>query len=82
MKPLSQSLQELSGRIKVLEDSATATFEADRGNAASGAPDRGRQTRPPALASRREIRRVRPYRTATVTAGDLGEGGRIQERAD
>lgn len=30
MKPLSQSLEELAGRVKVLEDSATATFEADR----------------------------------------------------
>jgi hypothetical protein len=30
MKPLSQSLQELAARVKVLEDSATATFEADR----------------------------------------------------
>lgn len=30
MKSLSQSLEELSGRIKVLEDSATATFEADK----------------------------------------------------
>jgi hypothetical protein len=30
MKQLSQSLEELAGRVKVLEDSATATFEADR----------------------------------------------------
>ena len=30
MKPLSESLEELAGRVKVLEDSATATFEADR----------------------------------------------------
>jgi len=30
MKPLSQSLQELAARVKVLEDSATATFRADR----------------------------------------------------
>jgi hypothetical protein len=30
MKPLSQSLEELAARVKVLEDSATATFEADR----------------------------------------------------
>jgi hypothetical protein len=30
MKPLSQSVQELAARLKVLEDSATATFEADR----------------------------------------------------
>jgi hypothetical protein len=30
MKPLSKSLDELAGRVKVLEDSATATFEADR----------------------------------------------------
>jgi hypothetical protein len=30
MKPLSQSLDELADRVKVLEDSATATFEADR----------------------------------------------------
>ena len=30
MKPLSQSLEDLAGRVKVLEDSATATFEADR----------------------------------------------------
>jgi hypothetical protein len=30
MKPLSQSLDDLAGRVKVLEDSATATFEADR----------------------------------------------------
>jgi hypothetical protein len=30
MKPLSQSLQDLAARVKVLEDSATATFEADR----------------------------------------------------
>jgi hypothetical protein len=30
MKPLSHSLQELAARVKVLEDSATATFEADR----------------------------------------------------
>ena len=30
MKPLSESLEELSARVKVLEDSATATFEADR----------------------------------------------------
>ncbi|HZY07605.1 MAG TPA: hypothetical protein VFE69_07670 [Ilumatobacteraceae bacterium] len=30
MKPLSQSLQDLSARVKVLEDSATATFQADR----------------------------------------------------
>jgi hypothetical protein len=29
-KRLSRSLDELAGRIKVLEDSATATFEADR----------------------------------------------------
>ena len=28
MKPLSESLEELAGRVKVLEDSATATFEA------------------------------------------------------
>ena len=31
MKRLSESLDELAGRMKVLEDSATATFEADRG---------------------------------------------------
>ena len=31
MKPLSQSLQDLAARVKVLEDSATATFQADRG---------------------------------------------------
>lgn len=30
MKPLSESLDSLAGRVKVLEDSATATFEADR----------------------------------------------------
>jgi hypothetical protein len=30
MKPLSQSLGDLAARVKVLEDSATATFEADR----------------------------------------------------
>ena len=30
MKPLSESLDDLAGRVKVLEDSATATFEADR----------------------------------------------------
>ena len=30
MKPLSESLEDLAGRVKVLEDSATATFEADR----------------------------------------------------
>jgi hypothetical protein len=30
MKPLSDSLEELATRVKVLEDSATATFEADR----------------------------------------------------
>jgi hypothetical protein len=30
MKPLSQSLEGLAARVKVLEDSATATFEADR----------------------------------------------------
>ena len=30
MKKLSESLDELAGRMKVLEDSATATFEADR----------------------------------------------------
>lgn len=30
MKPLSKSLEDLAGRIKVLEESATATFEADR----------------------------------------------------
>jgi hypothetical protein len=30
MKPLSQSLEDLAGHVKVLEDSATATFEADR----------------------------------------------------
>ncbi len=30
MKPLSESLEELSARVKVLEDSATATHEADR----------------------------------------------------
>ena len=30
MKPLSQSLQDLAARVKVLEDSATATFQADR----------------------------------------------------
>ena len=30
MKPLSQSLENLAARVKVLEDSATATFEADR----------------------------------------------------
>jgi hypothetical protein len=30
MKPLSQSLDDLAGRVQVLEDSATATFEADR----------------------------------------------------
>jgi hypothetical protein len=30
MKPLSQSLEELAGRVKELEDSATATLEADR----------------------------------------------------
>ena len=30
MKPLSQSLEELAGRVKVLEDSASATFDADR----------------------------------------------------
>ena len=31
MKRLSESLDELTGRMKVLEDSATATFESDRG---------------------------------------------------
>ncbi len=31
MKRLSESLDELAARIKVLEDSATASFEADRG---------------------------------------------------
>jgi hypothetical protein len=30
MKPLSQSLEELAARVRVLEDSATATLEADR----------------------------------------------------
>ena len=30
MKPLSESLEQLAGRAKVLEASATATFEADR----------------------------------------------------
>ena len=30
MKPLSESLETLATRVKVLEDSATATFEADR----------------------------------------------------
>jgi hypothetical protein len=30
MKPLSKSLEELAARVKVLEESATATFEADR----------------------------------------------------
>jgi len=30
MKPLSQSLEDLAARVKPLEDSATATFEADR----------------------------------------------------
>ena len=30
MKPLSDSLEELAARAKVLENSATATFEADR----------------------------------------------------
>ena len=30
MKPLSQSLEDLAARVKVLEDSASATFEADR----------------------------------------------------
>ena len=30
MKPLSKSLEELAAHVKVLEDSATATFEADR----------------------------------------------------
>ena len=30
MKPLSESLEKLAGRVSVLEDSATATFEADR----------------------------------------------------
>jgi len=30
MKPLSQSLEGLAARVKGLEDSATATFEADR----------------------------------------------------
>ena len=30
MKPLSQSLEDLAARAKVLEDSAPATFEADR----------------------------------------------------
>jgi hypothetical protein len=30
MKPLSTSLEELAGRVKTLEASATATFEADR----------------------------------------------------
>jgi uncharacterized protein with GYD domain len=30
MKPLSESLEKLAGRVKVLEDSATATFEAER----------------------------------------------------
>lgn len=30
MKPLSESLESLAGRVKTLEDSATATFEADR----------------------------------------------------
>jgi uncharacterized protein YhaN len=30
MKPLSKSLEDLAGRVKVLEESATATFEADR----------------------------------------------------
>jgi hypothetical protein len=30
MKPLSASLEDLAARVKSLEDSATATFEADR----------------------------------------------------
>ena len=30
MKSLSVSLEDLAARVKVLEDSATATFEADR----------------------------------------------------
>jgi len=30
MKPLSESLDALAARVRVLEDSATATFEADR----------------------------------------------------
>jgi hypothetical protein len=30
MKPLSESIETLAGRVKTLEDSATATFEADR----------------------------------------------------
>ncbi len=36
MKPLSESLETLAGRVKVLEDSATATFEADRASSKSG----------------------------------------------
>jgi hypothetical protein len=30
MKPLSESLEQLAGRVKGLEESATATFEVDR----------------------------------------------------
>lgn len=30
MKPLSESLEELAARVKLIEGSATATFEADR----------------------------------------------------
>ena len=42
MKPLSESLEQLAARAKVLEDSATATFEADRGEARA-APQRDRR---------------------------------------
>ena len=47
MKPLSISLEELAARTKVLENSATATFEADRASSSSAATrstKRSRQT--------------------------------------
>ena len=54
MKALSQSLEELAARVKVLEDSATATFEADRAKLEqrrSGAAAGVRWTPPPVAAS-------------------------------
>ena len=61
MKPLSESLEELSARVKVLEDSATAAYEANRAQLEKRARRSTKRSRPtPASSSRPSVRPPKP----------------------
>ncbi len=60
MKPLSQSLENLATRVKVLEDSATATFEADRALIQNVSRDYFQTTKPPGMPNEEEPQQQQP----------------------